>query len=265
MDRESSTVLRDNHFTLPRDVKQTIVDVSSEWAEYKSRYLKTKLRSLVHGDYLYIDVDTLIAGNLEQIDYVTADLAAVADANGPLSLLNKNEAELCRRAGISSPIGKPYFNGGIMFVKESTLSYLFYEQWHCLWKSTASRGIGRDQMSLLGANEKLGNPIYELSGEWNCQIYNSTAIHYFRNAKIIHYYLCGFIERFVLPHVKDGILDDAASTVAANPLKKGVSFYNPKHARFMRPWSHVLYLFRKHPRGFLFLKSLTGKLVALWQ
>lgn len=243
MDRESSAMLCKKSLTLPLGVKQTIVDVPPEWAKYKSRYLKTKLRFLVDGDYLYIDVDTLIAGNLEQIDYVTADIAAVSDGNGPLSLMNNGEAELCRRAGILSPMGKPYYNSGVMFVKDTPSSYLFYEQWHCLWKAIASRGIGRDQMSLLAANEKLGYPVCELSGVWNCQLFYSTSIHYFRNAKILHYYLCGFIERFVLYNLKDGILDDAALAVAEEPLKKGFRFYNLKHPRLVRPWSHVLFLF----------------------
>lgn len=265
LDRESALVLCGNNLHLPRNVKQIIVDVPPEWAKYKSRYLKTRLRFLVSGDFLYIDVDTLIARNLEQIDSETADLAAVSDGNGPLGLLNDNDAELCRRAGIPTPIGKPYFNGGVMFVKDTPASRLFYEQWHSLWKSTASRGIGRDQMSLLAANEKLGYPIRELSGVWNCQLYYSTAIHYYRNAKILHYYLCGFIERFVLIHIKNGILDDAALAVATGPLKKDFRFYYPKHNRIVRPWSHVLYLFRNNLRGFLFLKSFTGRLSAICQ
>ena len=265
MDRESIASLCENKFSLPGDVKQTIVDVPPEWVNFKSRYLKTKLRFLVDGDYLYIDVDTLISGTLEQIDRVTADLAAVSDGNGPLTLLNEGEAELCRRAGIPSPIGMPYFNGGVMFVKDTPSSYLFYEQWHYLWKSMAPKCKGRDQMALLAANEKLGFPICEVSGVWNCQIYYSTSIHFFKKAKILHYYLCGFIERFVLSHVKNGILDDAAVAVAKEPLKNGFRFYYPKHLRLVRPWSHVLYLFRKLPRGFLYLKSLTGKLAAIWQ
>ena len=265
MDRESTALLRDNHLTLPGDVKQAIVDVPPEWAEYKSRYLKTKLRFLVDGDYLYIDVDTLIARNLEELDDLTADLAAVSDGNGPLCLLNDNDADLCRRAGILSPTGRPYFNSGVMFVKDTRVSYLFYEEWHSLWKAMASRGIGRDQMSLLAANEKLGHPIYELSGKWNCQLYYSTAIHYYRNATILHYYLCGFIERFVLTHIKNGILDNAALAVATDPLKNGFRFYYPRHPRFIRLWSFVLYLFRKKPQSFLYLKTLTGNLAALWQ
>ena len=120
-------------------------------------------------------------------------------------------------------------------------------------------------MALLAANEELGYPICELSGVWNCQVYYSTSIHFFRKAKILHYYLCGFIERFVLSHVKSGLLDEVALAVAEKPLKNGFRFYYPKHLRLVRLWSHVLYLFRKHPRGFLFLKSMTGKLAAVWQ
>ncbi|MBR6883470.1 MAG: hypothetical protein IKN06_10975 [Bacteroidales bacterium] len=265
LDRESASVLREKNLALPGDVKQTLVDIPPEWAKYKSRFLKTKLRFLVGGDFLYLDVDTLIAGNLEQIDNETATLAAVSDGNGPLNLLNDNDAELCHRAGIPSPMGVPYFNSGVMFVKDTPSSDLFYEQWHSLWKSMALKGIARDQMSLLAANEKLGYPICELSGEWNCQLYYSSAIHYYRNAKILHYYLCGFIERFVLNHVKNGIMDDCALSVAAEPLKNGFRFYNPKHILFVRPWSHVLYLFRKNPRAYLFLKSLTGNLAAVFQ
>lgn len=264
IDRDSRSVLCEKKMSLPGGVKQIIVDIPPEWANYKSRYLKTKLRFLVDGDYLYIDVDTLITGNLEQIDNVTANMAAVPDGNGPLGLWNKNEAELCYRAGIPSPMGMPYFNSGVMFVKDTPSSYLFYEQWHRLWKTIASGGIGRDQMSLLAVNEKLRYPISELSGVWNCQVYYSTAVHYFRNAKILHYYLCGFIERFVLPHVNNGILDDAALALASNPLKEGFRIYY-QHIRFVRPWSHILHLFRNNPRGFIFLKTLTSKLATIWQ
>ena len=120
-------------------------------------------------------------------------------------------------------------------------------------------------MSLLAANEKLGFPLCELSGFWNCQLFYSTSIRYFHNAKILHYYLCGFIERFVLYHVNNGVLDDIALGVAAKPLKNGYRFYNPKHLRIVGLWSYVLYLFRKNSRGFLYLKSLARKIALIWQ
>ena len=52
----------------------------------RSRYLKTRMRSIVQGDFLYIDTDTIICAPLDGIDRVDADLAAVADANSPLGL-----------------------------------------------------------------------------------------------------------------------------------------------------------------------------------
>ena len=262
-DTRSNTLLGGRAGALPPDINLTVVDVPPEWEKYKSRYLKTKLRFLVEGDYLYIDVDTLIAGSLNDIDRVTADIAAVPDGNGPLGLWNTKEAEICRQAGIPSPIGKPYFNGGVMYVKDTPSAYLFFERWHHLWKAMATKVEGRDQMSLLAANEQLGHPLHELSGAWNCQVLHSSSLHYYQKAKILHYYLCGFIERFVLPHVKDGILDNDALILAANPLQKDFRFYFPGHIRLSSPWSHILYLSRKNIRLFLYLRSLTGRIASI--
>ena len=263
-DPASQAQLGERAGAFPPDVRLRVVEVPQEWDEYKSRYLKTKLRLLVEGDYLFVDVDTLVAGSLEAIDRIKADIAAVPDGNGPLGLWNRSEAVLCQRAGVPSPMGMPYFNSGVMYVKDTPAAYIFFEQWHRLWKASAPKVRGRDQMSLLAANDRLGRPLRELPGEWNCQIYHSPSIHYFRKAKILHYYLCGFIEGFVLPHMKGGILDDEAQALAAAPLQKGFRFYFQGHIRLSLPWSHVLHLSRKSIPLFLYLKSLTVRIASLW-
>lgn len=265
IDNVSYASLCETGQAVPKGVKLINVDVPQEWERQKSRYLKTKLRTLTGGDYLYLDVDTLISGNLEKLDYTDADLAAVPDGNGPAGLWNESEAELCVRAGIPSPMGKPYFNSGVMFVRDIQSSYVFYEQWHMLWKAMAGKGIGRDQMALLEANERLGRPVRELAAEWNCQICCSAAIHYFRNARIIHYYsdISCFPDRFVTPHFINGCPDNTALALAADPIKSGFRFYYTKHRRFSRFVSEFLYIFRNNQRIFRYIKSLPGKVERL--
>ena len=55
-----------------------VVDVPDDLNNVQaSRYLKTTLRQTISGDYLYIDTDTVINGDLSECDTFTADIAAI--------------------------------------------------------------------------------------------------------------------------------------------------------------------------------------------
>ncbi|MBR6883463.1 MAG: hypothetical protein IKN06_10940 [Bacteroidales bacterium] len=237
------------------------VDIPSDYLGYDSRYLKTQLRRFITGDYLYLDTDTVIAGSLSEIDDVRAIVAAIPDGNGPVGLWKQSEVFLCRKAGVETPEGKPYYNGGVLFVKDAPDAYALYEAWHSQWRSMLARGVGRDQMSLLVANQQQGNLIRELPGIWNCQICSNVAIPYFHKAKIIHYYsnIEHFVERFIISHVNSSNgLDKEARELAANPRRYGYNFYRQKKvAPTSFIWSELLHLCRTHRDIFLFLKSLS--------
>jgi lipopolysaccharide biosynthesis glycosyltransferase len=154
----------------------------------RSRYLKTNLRQFVKGDYLFIDCDTIVCNTLEDIDDVDADIAMVADINGELSLSDRIIIEKCKKAGFSNVKGHPYFNSGIIYVRDTPKAHQLYEEWYRLWKESDARGIPFDQPALCQANINTGLPIKELPGIWNCQIKFNNGHQFLKQANILHYY-----------------------------------------------------------------------------
>lgn len=152
----------------------------------RSRYLKTNLRKFIKGDYLFIDTDTIICGSLEEIDNTDADIALVADCNGNLLLDEQSVINRCHIAGFDNMNNQPYFNSGVMFVRDTIATHKLYTEWYTQWQHSLTQGINLDQPSMNYANIQAGKLIKELSGIWNCQIFFK-GWTFLPKAKIIHY------------------------------------------------------------------------------
>lgn len=165
-----------------------VVNVPEEYNKVcRSRWLKTSLRQHVKGNFLFIDSDTIVTDNLEEIDCFTGDIGAVKDMH---VLIGKRDNILrvnAERDGWSWSETLAYYNSGVMFVKDSALTHKFYQMWHNKWvEKERKTGDYKDQSFLAATNESFQYPIRELSGEWNCQIIRNGII-YLANAKIMHY------------------------------------------------------------------------------
>lgn len=166
------------------------VDIPCQYNKVKrSRYLKTSLREHVLGDYLFIDTDTIVCSSLSDIDQMNCDIGATADkhvciGNHPMKVYIK---ECSQAAGFTMRDDVPYFNSGVMYVKDNEITHMFYEEWHKTWLQTVNKGIVSDQASLAKANEKLGFVIKDIGGEWNCQL-EDNGLKYMDQAKILHYF-----------------------------------------------------------------------------
>ena len=156
----------------------------------RSRWLKTSIRQIVKGDYLFIDTDTIIAGDLSEIDNIDSRISAVLDRHLSLDKNQRGEAIIkqCRKSGWN-PEEKDYkyFNSGVMLVKECPEAHELYKKWHEIWESSYNRGIDIDQPALGLANKRVGYVIHELGGTWNCQVLGN-GLRFMHDAKIIHYY-----------------------------------------------------------------------------
>lgn len=158
----------------------------------KSRYIKTKLRQLVKGDFLFIDNDTIVADDLSSIDSLDCpNIGAVLD-------YHCQSREICHypifKAMSSSPMLNIYglkynnssnlYNSGVLLVKDTPKALEVFEKWHSNWQISRAKGECRDQLALLTTCQQLNNPLSEISGVYNCQIRSS--IEFLQNAKIIH-------------------------------------------------------------------------------
>lgn len=155
-----------------------------------SRYLKTCMRKYVKGDFLYIDSDTIICEPLDQIEYVLFDLGAVLDQH---MLLSQSTHAAVFRQNIIEVSGikelgycEYYFNGGVLWVRDTKANHLFFDKWNENWMRSRSLGIKTDMPSLMMTNYQCGGAIKELDGIWNCQVW--FAANYLSKAKIVHYF-----------------------------------------------------------------------------
>lgn len=154
----------------------------------KSRWLKTSLRNIIDGDYLFIDTDTIICRSLNDIDDIEGDICAVPDMH--CTIIGSKSSYLIKKfkqAGYPVTEDFIYFNSGVMLVRDNELTRTFYQKWHDIWTSTDKKGVTIDQVALRIANVECGNVIRELPGIWNCQI-DGYFVNYLYNAYIIHYY-----------------------------------------------------------------------------
>lgn len=177
----------------------------------KSRWLKTNLRNLIEGDYLFIDNDTIITDSLEDIDEFDGEIGAVKDKHAPVEQ-NKDKNKLLlwsKQDGWTYSDDLAYFNSGVMFVRDSEFAHDFYQEWNKRWQ-TCSTKYHRffDQSPLAATNEFFQYPIKELSGEWNCQPTNG--VSFLSKAKIMHYwgynrkyYAWKFYNKDIIKEVKE--------------------------------------------------------------
>jgi hypothetical protein len=157
----------------------------------RSRWLKTSMRQHIEGDFLFIDCDTVITDNLDNIFDKNINLAAVLDLHksdhtkNTIRMIQKR-IKILKLTSFSEL--KNYFNSGVIFCRDIPVTHEFFSEWHKLWLISFSKGILEDQAGFNQVNYLFNNIIAELDGIWNCQI-DFGGISYFLNAKIIHYFI----------------------------------------------------------------------------
>lgn len=164
--------------------------------EQRSRYLKTSLRQLVKGDFLYIDNDTVITGPLDALRDFDCEVGAVYNQHGVI-WDKDNRHPMLRRYHSDTKIEpeedddiEEYFNGGVIFCRDTPKAHKFFQRWHDLWKlSSCERGYHKDQPDMWRANLQCGNLIKPIDGVYNFQaIYPNKSLKYLGDLKIFHYF-----------------------------------------------------------------------------
>ena len=172
-----------------------IVSVPANYnAKQRSRVIKTTVRNVIDGAYLFIDTDTVICKPLEEIDKLECDIAAVPDGHLPLSecmFPPTNSVNKIFKTDVSD--SKYWFNSGVMFVADNELTRKFYKRWNENWTcSCFEKGQSQDQPALLATDKEFGYIISELPGIYNAQV--AMSLKYFADAAIVHWWHMSFIE-----------------------------------------------------------------------
>lgn len=163
-------------------------------AKQRSRVIKTTVRNVIDGAYLFIDTDTVICKPLDEIDNLTCDIAAVPDGHLPLKECMFPPTGTVRKVfDVDASDSKFWFNSGVMLVADNERTHEFYKRWNENWTySCFEKGQSQDQPALLATDKEFGYVIEELPGIYNAQV--AMSLKYFADAAIVHWWHMSFIE-----------------------------------------------------------------------
>lgn len=246
--------------------EKIVIPLDSQYtSKERSRILKTGARLYVQGDFLFIDCDTIVSASLDDIDRSSVSLGAVMDCHTVLSENPYHGMILSHAQSIGNVLceSRPYFNSGIILVRDTDANHSFYERWQNNWKNGRIKGITMDQPSFAKTNKELDYPIQELPGIWNCQLRHG--MKYWNIAKIIHY-LCTngssgedslyfWMRKSVYYQIKkSGISDDLVPKIE-HPFDQLCSCVNSENARNLpfrstTGYKTSFFLYKEHPRFF---------------
>ena len=178
------------------------VDCPTEYTmKERSRYLKLKMRKAVSGDFIYIDSDTIICGNLSELSNTNASVAQVYDLHIPYAknpFLQKNTISKIKKSKLTyTPV--TYFNGGVIFSKDDKTAHDFFSSALETWIKYETKNFCVDQIAYNYANHQMNYFIKELDGIYNCQV-TENGLRYLAQAKIIHYFKTTNNSTFLLAH-----------------------------------------------------------------
>ena len=168
------------------------VDVPENYpSKEKSRYIKTNIRNLVEGDFLFIDTDTVICDSLEGIDSLPVkNIGMVPELHGAFKehlTYQYTVADTQRIFGVDTSECPYWFNSGCMLVRDNSITHEFFKKWHENWKYSAfQKGNSSDQRALLKTDYDYGYVIECIPDVYNGQI--GMSLRWFYEAKIIHFW-----------------------------------------------------------------------------
>ena len=171
----------------------------------KSRWIKTNLRSLLKGDFLFIDSDTVVCDDLSELELQKAELMMVFDYH---LLLNEHKDGKLIRHECEQVFGRKlttddYFNSGVILARDTPEVHRFFDMWHKYWLEGVRRGCETDQKSLAYVVQDNPGVVRELDGIYNAQIRSS--VRYLCRGKILHFFTGGDYVSINHPFMADAV------------------------------------------------------------
>lgn len=259
----------------------------------RSRWMKTTLREIIDGDFLYLDTDTVVCADLSYVDDFDFEIGMVLDGNVELNQSIFKEwviSQMQEMYNIDVSKETLYFNSGVAFVRDCQLTHSFYRLWNELWiKSFSNFRRMRDQQPLMKANLEMGHVIKDMSGDLNCQVVES--IKYLHTAHVVHFYnnyfcksddMTPFFKEIFL-QIKDRGLTDSIKGEIINckssfcspsmPVSLEVAkllneIWKPKRIEYKiinsNSYRVISFVWRRFPRLMQLIETALGALIKMW-
>jgi hypothetical protein len=217
---------------------------------YRSRWIKTRVRQMIDGDFLFVDSDTICQRALDDIDAIDCEVGAVLESHLKVSDycagLYKNAKRVTEVIGVDLDDEQLYFSSGVLLVRDKIKAHTLYEKWHQYWMEGFSCGLKIDQPALAKANRETGHILQQIPDTYNCILF--TRPPFVREAHILHiasYQNPSFLFKDkVMRFVRDnGIENHWLKQMILNPCATIMPFdYNLKHmsSKERRVWREEL-------------------------
>jgi hypothetical protein len=180
-----------------RRAKDPLLDEADEWlvaesphgsATFRNRFIKTRLREVLEGPFLFLDSDILVRCDLSELFAITDDFAAArnhscADRQGQVG---QQDVQVLDALGWRTRTDL-YVNGGVLFYADTAAARTLSAEWHRLWHISHSQCGGyRDQPALNAALARTEVAFSILSDRFNAQFWANPSVA--GNACIWHFY-----------------------------------------------------------------------------
>lgn len=169
-----------------------VVDIPSEYpTKERSRYIKTNIRNLVKGDFLFIDTDTIVCAPLDEIDNLTVkNIGMVPELHGLFKehpTYQYTVYDTKRIFGVDVSDSPYWFNSGCMLVRDNDFTHKFFAKWQKNWEYSAfKKHNSSDQRALLKTDYDYDYVIECIPDIYNAQI--AMSLKWFYDSKIIHFW-----------------------------------------------------------------------------
>lgn len=186
---DSFTGIRKEEVKFADEVVSISYDVNRFNGQQRSRQLKTSIRNIIDGDFLYIDCDTIITRRLDDIDKTDAVIAACRDSHCDFIDNPYRDMDISIGRIMNWPVEEEtvFYNGGVTYVKDVPETHEFYRRWNENLNEGYLKNIYLDQPSFAKTNFEMNHIVKQLPDEWNCELKHG--IRYLKDAYIVHY-LC---------------------------------------------------------------------------
>ena len=188
----------------------------------RSRFLKTTLRKIITGTFLFLDTDTIVVDSISELQSFKYDIGAVPDFHHDRSIYNYTK-DLDKKLRTIfnlkiSDYNLNYYNSGVMFVKDSEIAHELYDLWHKNWIISKNKNCLYDQPALITADIQMGGVIKTLDNIYNYQICNT--MKFLLPSKIIHFYNAAEANKKIHPFFNDNWYKEIKCEGGINKKKK---------------------------------------------
>lgn len=210
--------------------ERKVVDLDASLSPMqKSRWLKSSMRNLIDGDFLYVDVDTVFATPVDE-SLFSKDVMGVPDGN----CLLKNHPmkwfieDNLKKVHFDNTL-KYHINSGVLFFKDTPIARSFAQKWHNRWLECCKKEIFIDQTALHQAIIDFEEKIGLLPDYMNAQFGRN--INTLASGVILHYYSSWADGSLYKPAYKF-LQDSFLKKVRENPMSKDIQklIQKPKEA-----------------------------------